>query len=207
VSTTGYGEPIQKLFKLKDGERIIAAYSLDRRVVGDISEREGYYPESYGFAATSDGYALTFGLTPFAEPSTKAGRRYAKTAAGAEVVSAALVHGEETVIAVTTGRRALFCPVEEVSYLAGAGKGVLLVRLEDDDRLLVARPVDSDDAAVVLKTSLGGEQRLTRSKQEVSSRGGKGREVIKRGKFVEVVPPTPEAPEALPPLTTPPAKA
>lgn len=203
VSTTGYGEPIQKLFKLKDRERIIAAFSLDRRIVGDLSEREGYFPETYGFAATSDGYALCFGLAPFAEPSTKSGRRYARPVQGAEVVSAALVHGEETVIAVTEGRRALLCPVEEVSYLAGAGKGVLLVRLADDDRLLVARPVEAKDEAVVLKTSLGGEQRVTRSKYEVSSRGGKGRDVIKRGKFVEVVLEPPPPPEPLPPLTSP----
>src|SRR5690606_2121531 len=156
ISTTGYGEPIQKLFKLKDGERIVAAHSLDRRVVGDLSEKEGYYPETYAFAATSNGYGLTFGLAPFAEPSTKAGRRFARPASGAEVMSAALVHGDETVIAVTEGGRALLCPVEEVSYLAGAGKGVLLVRLAEGDRLLVARPVRSDAEAVVLRTSLGG---------------------------------------------------
>ena len=39
-ASTGYGEPIQKLFKLKDGERIVAAISLDPRVVGDISAEE-----------------------------------------------------------------------------------------------------------------------------------------------------------------------
>ena len=30
-ATTGYGEPIQKLFKLKDGEKIVAAMSMDDR--------------------------------------------------------------------------------------------------------------------------------------------------------------------------------
>src|SRR5690606_36995641 len=57
-ATTGYGEPIQKLFKLKDGERILTAISLDERRVGDLSEKEGYFPETYAVAATSDGYAL-----------------------------------------------------------------------------------------------------------------------------------------------------
>src|SRR5688500_3136164 len=32
-ATTGYGEPIQKLFKLKDGEKIVAAVSMDDRVL------------------------------------------------------------------------------------------------------------------------------------------------------------------------------
>jgi DNA gyrase subunit A len=35
-ASTGYGEPIQRLFKFRDGERVIAALSLDARVVGPI---------------------------------------------------------------------------------------------------------------------------------------------------------------------------
>ena len=31
-ASTGYGEPVQKLFKLRDGEKVIAAFSLDPRV-------------------------------------------------------------------------------------------------------------------------------------------------------------------------------
>src|SRR5213593_1950160 len=35
-ASTGYGEPIQKQFKLKDGEKIVGAMSLDPRAVGPI---------------------------------------------------------------------------------------------------------------------------------------------------------------------------
>ena len=35
-ASTGYGEPIQRLFKLKDGEKIVAALSLDPRAIGDV---------------------------------------------------------------------------------------------------------------------------------------------------------------------------
>src|SRR5436190_605978 len=35
-ASTGYGEPIQKQFKLKDGEKIVAGMSLDPRVAGEI---------------------------------------------------------------------------------------------------------------------------------------------------------------------------
>jgi DNA gyrase subunit A len=35
-ASTGYGEPIQRFFKLKDGERIVGAMSLDERAIGDI---------------------------------------------------------------------------------------------------------------------------------------------------------------------------
>jgi DNA gyrase subunit A len=36
-ASTGYGEPIQRFFKLKDGEKIVGALSLDPRVVGTIA--------------------------------------------------------------------------------------------------------------------------------------------------------------------------
>src|SRR6202165_5832832 len=35
-ASTGYGEPIRRLFKLKDGEKIVGAASLDPRATGDV---------------------------------------------------------------------------------------------------------------------------------------------------------------------------
>ncbi len=44
-ASTGYGEPIQRFFKLKDGERIVGSLSLDPRVIGNIAPRkEGDVP-------------------------------------------------------------------------------------------------------------------------------------------------------------------
>src|SRR6185312_8473878 len=39
-ASTGYGEPIQRFFKLKDGERIVAAFSLDPRASGVITAKK-----------------------------------------------------------------------------------------------------------------------------------------------------------------------
>lgn len=202
-STTGYGEPIQKLFKLKDGERVVAAFSLDSRVVGDLSESSDSYPETYGLAATSDGYALTFGLSAFAEPSTKSGRRYARPRAPATVVAVRAVHGAETVIAASEKRRALLCPVQEVNYLSGPGRGVLLMRLAEGDQLLGMRAVLDDRDTLVCKTSQGGEQRINTAKYELTTRGGRGRELAKRGRFTSVVEDEPVAPEPLEVVTAP----
>jgi DNA gyrase subunit A len=38
-ASTGYGEPIQKQFKLKDGEKLVAALSLDPRVASNITAK------------------------------------------------------------------------------------------------------------------------------------------------------------------------
>lgn len=196
-ATSGYGEPIQKQFKLKDGESIVAALSLDPRAVGDLSESEESYPETFALAVQSDGYALCFGLGGFSEPSTRSGRRYARTKGEATVVALLTVQGDETVVVATSKRRALLCPLSEVSYLSGAGRGVVLIKLEDGDSVLGVIVARDDRDTLVCKTAQGGEQRINTAKYEMSHRGGRGREVIKRGSLVEVVSSTPQLPHPL----------
>lgn len=193
-ATTGYGEPIQKLFKLKDGETIVAAYSLDPRVVGSIEEREGKLPKRYAIAATSDGNGLAFGLSGFVEPSTRAGRRFAKLSEGATVLGVYLIRGKETVMVASHEKKGLLCPAGEVSYLSGPGKGVMLIKLHEEDRVVGFAVAYSADDTLVMRTSLGGEQKISPSKFDIVSRGGKGHDVIKRGQFVEMVLPAVEAP-------------
>ncbi|HEX6765239.1 MAG TPA: DNA topoisomerase (ATP-hydrolyzing) [Polyangiaceae bacterium] len=196
-ATTGYGEPIQKLFKLKDGERIVAAFSLDPRVTGELGETDEKRGKTYAVAATSDGYALTFGLAPFAEPSTRAGRRFARPADDAEVIGVERVNGGETLIAASKQRRALLCNVDEVNFLGGPGKGVILVKLEDDDTLLGIKASRGPRDVLVVETSMGGEQRIGPATYERTSRGGRGREIMKRGNLARVVVEPPEAPPNL----------
>jgi DNA gyrase subunit A len=198
-ATTGYGEPIQKLFKLKDGESIVAVASLDPRLTGSLAGDEDHYPETFAVAASSDGSALTFGLEAFVEPSTRSGRRYARLSEGAAIVGVEIVSGTETLIAVSKKRRALLCDVREVKYLASAGKGVLLIKLGDDDQLLAIKAAKDDRDTLTVKTTLGGEQRINTGRYEKTGRGGKGREVMSRGGFSEVVHEPPPAPE---PFTT-----
>ena len=137
-ASTGYGEPVQSLFKFKDGERVVAAASLDPRVNGDIkAKKEGDVPPIHAVAVTSDGYSLRFGLEPFVEVSTRTGRRFARLGQGAEVVGVSVVRGGEVVIAATRQARALLCKVDEVNFLSGPGRGVILIKLgKDDDRVL-----------------------------------------------------------------------
>jgi len=194
-ATTGYGEPIQKLFKMKDGEKIVAALSLDPRVIGDVSEREGKRPLTYGVAATSDGYSLAFGLSPFLEPSTRAGRRFAKPADGAEVVGAGKASGKEVTICATKQGRALLSPADEINYLSGPGKGVVLVKLDDKNDALVGFIVAKDKSqSLVLESSAGGERSVSPGDYKPTGRGGKGHEVLKRGTFVRAIPQAPAVP-------------
>jgi DNA gyrase subunit A len=189
-ASTGHGEPVQKLFKLRDGERVIAAFSLDPRVSGNISAKiEGDPPPVHALAVTSDGYSLRFSFEPFLEPSTRSGRRYARPSLGVEVTGVARVTGEEIVIAATQSARALLCRADEVNYLSGPGKGVILIKLtEKDDEVLGFIASTGDRDLMRVETSRGSEQTISTAKYEVTGRGGKGRELLQRGEFTRVIP-------------------
>jgi DNA gyrase subunit A len=197
-ASTGYGEPIQKQFKLKDGEKIVAALSLDSRVAGTIApKREGAEAPVHAAAVSSDGYALRFGLEGFVEPSTRTGRRFARPAEGAEIVGVAKLSGGEVLIAATAEARGILCKASEVNYLSGPGKGVMLIKLGDDDRVLGFIASSGDRDLLTVETTRGAEQTISTTKYEVTGRGGKGRELLQRGQFTRIVWPTPEAPPAL----------
>ena len=198
-ATTGYGEPIQRLFKMKDGERIVAALSLDPRVTPDIvPRRKNAKPKMHAVAVSSDGYALRFSLELFAEPSTRAGRRFARPAQGAELVGVASIDGSEIIIAATRQARAILCEVGDINFLSGPGKGVVLIKIKkDQDHVLGFVASGGYRDLLTVETSRGASQTISTVKYEVVSRGGKGRELLQRGQFSQVVP----QPVDVPPLS------
>jgi len=198
-ASTGYGEPIQRLFKLKDGERIVAAYTLDPRAVGEITaKKEGAEPKVHAIGVTSDGYTMRFSLEPFIEPSTRAGRRFARVAQGAEVVNVAKLTGGEILIAATREARGLLTRAHEVNFLSGPGRGVILIKLQSkEDRVIGFIASTGDRDLLTVETSRGGEQTISTGKYEVTGRGGKGRELLQRGQFARVLWTIPDAPPPL----------
>ena len=145
-------------------------------------------PPVHAIAVTSDGYAMRFSLQGFVEASTRSGRRYARTAEGAEVVNVGITTGEETVIAATAKARAMLCPAEEVNFLSGPGRGVILIKVADDDKVIGAIVSSGDRDLLTVETTRGGEQTISTTKYEITGRGGKGKELMQRGGFTRVVP-------------------
>jgi DNA gyrase subunit A len=193
-ASTGYGEPVQSLFKFKDGEKVVAAASLDPRVASAITpKKEGGVPPTHAVAVTSDGFSLRFSLEPFVEVSTRAGRRFARLGQGAEVVGVSIVRGGEILIAATRQARALLCKLDEVNFLSGPGRGVILIKLgTDEDKVLGFVASTGDRDLLTVETSRGAEQTISTAKYSVTSRGGRGRELLQRGEFTRVLPAAPE---------------
>ena len=201
-ASTGYGEPVQKLFKMKDGERIVSVMSLDPRVIGNIQEnpkKPNDSPEVHGFAATSNGFAMRFGLDQFVEPSTRTGRRFARVAPEHEVIGVEAVHGTETILAITADCRAMVCPAVEINYLSGAGKGVTLIKVAKTDKVLGFKASAADRDLLVVETNRGAQKTISTAKYRITARGGRGLEIQKNGKISAIISEPIKTPDPLEP--------
>jgi len=187
-ASSGHGVPVQKLFKFKDGERVIAAVGTDPRVMPEFGHPkpelgEGYEePYPHIMAVTKRGMSLRFTLWAHREPSTTRGRMFGRLGQGEggtdEFVSAFKVYAEDDVCAVSHEGRVLCCNAQDVNLLSGAGKGVIFMRLDQGDHVLAAF---LSSTPVVIEKSSGGTQKLSGEDRERTARGGKGRAAFKRG--------------------------
>ncbi|HJY79603.1 MAG TPA: DNA gyrase C-terminal beta-propeller domain-containing protein, partial [Candidatus Binatia bacterium] len=196
-----YGEPIQTLFNFQDGERVVMA----TLAVGEASPANGksgdtandteqgeLFPDANEeneqaesqpqtdsplyLLATAQG--LGFRFRPNLEETTRSGRKVARLSDDDEVVSIEPVNSGRAICASAAGKMLAFA-VEDVSELSGPGRGVILMRLDEDDRLIGA--VTSSPGHGVIVTKSDGDEREVRLKDiPLGHRAGKGQRVLKR---------------------------
>lgn len=175
-ASTGYGDPIQKLCKFDDGERVVGALTLDARLA---------IPTQL-LAVSALGMSLRFALAPHTETSTRNGRRYAKPAEGDEIVGVQPCRDKDLVAVLSRNTNALVCKATEVTELAGPGRGVTLIKLSDGDRVMAFACGDGS-TTIEYETEKARALKLTAGRYEVTSRGGRGREMAKKDRVQTVV--------------------
>jgi DNA gyrase subunit A len=188
-ATAGYGEPIAKFFKLADQVKVIAAVSSDPRFTPKEEEaRNGEPPPPYLLVVTAQGQTLRTPLVPFRVESTKVGRRYVRLNDGDRVVLVTVPREEKTIYLASANGRVLHFAIDEINILSGVGKGVMGIKLDDDDTCIGAALMGGRFDKFVLEMSNGKTMEFGPAKYELVSRGGKGYEAVKRLSFVRVVP-------------------
>jgi DNA gyrase subunit A len=205
-SSTGYGDPVQKLFKLDDGERMVACLSFDPRALAVPPPTEGAEEAADGGAAsgptprapaepqpplalaiTKSGFGFRFSLRPHREPSTRSGRRYAKPKEGDEVMAVMVVGDDDAVVCASADGHVLGVPVSEIPALSGPGRGVIVMDVEEGERLVGAVPALSKNERVTLETEKGKPKEVKLA-EVLGRRANKGTAIVKRDRFTRVVP-------------------
>ncbi|MEL7368518.1 MAG: DNA topoisomerase (ATP-hydrolyzing) [Myxococcota bacterium] len=201
-ASTGYGDPVQKLFKFDDKEALVGVASFDPRSIA-LAEDEEVYEDGtptppYGVAVTKMGYAMRFSLWPHREPSNRSGRKFCRLKADDAVVSVFIQHEEEEegyVIAVTDDGHAIAVALEEIPVLAGPGRGNMLIKVAESAEVLTAALVPKKrTGSVVVRTDKGKKYELF-ADGLLANRGGRGKAVVKRARFATVDHPVLEVPE------------
>ncbi len=195
-ASRGYGEPVQRFFKFRDGERVLAAILFDKKLLKRIGSAESSDESvELGLGVSSSGYTFRSPLYFFAEPSTRAGRRFARLKEGEEVIGFhRVVAGDTVVLASRTGRVILFA-ADDVNVLSGPGRGVIGIKLDAKDRVIGSAISRQKSKGLRAYTTGGRKVDVTPRSYRISSRGGKGVEVIKRGGLARVERPPIELPE------------
>lgn len=189
-ATTGYGEPVQRHYNFKAGERIVGILSHDpRNLPQDKSELtlnlENEVGGPYGVAVTKKGRGLRFALKNYADVSTKNGRKCVRVTGEFDGVVAVWLSDETEYVGIASRKgNILSYPVNEIAVVRSAGKGFLAMKLHPDDEIMAFGLAKSIYEGPEVVTSQGRAETARYSKFK-GRRGGKGALVIRRGFFAE----------------------
>jgi DNA gyrase subunit A len=195
-ASTGHGAPVQKLFKLDDGERIVRMIGMDPRVLDVPPEEEGVEEPlgPYVVGVSRSGQCMRMSLRPHREPSTRSGRRFMRVGDDDEVLYVGLDADDAKLACASKKGRVLICPASEVSLLSGPGKGVRLIKLDGEDELVGAKLLYAASDTLLVEKESGTELSISTRKYHVVSRGGKGHAMFQRGSISRVVMEVPAVP-------------
>lgn len=188
-ASSGYGEPINKFFRLNDRAKIIMMVTTDERFTMPSKPGKGDEPTPpYILVVTSQGQVLRTPLMPHRIASTKTGRMYVRLNENDKVVNVFVVNKEKSMMLASKFGHIIHFPVDEVNVLSGVGKGVMGIKLADDDHCLGGVVISNKDDFMQVETTGGKTMDFKPSKYEVVSRGGKGFEAVKRSEFSKIIP-------------------
>ncbi len=203
-STSGYGDPVQKLFDFSDRERIVGVVSMDSRVLPSPTVEPSADLELFGgdgeslpvgpfvVGVSSSGLSVRLLLDAFRDPSTRTGRTFMKLDKGDQVLSAFPAGGDENACLASQEGHVLIFPVRQIPVFRSAAKGVIGMKLSPKDRVLGFVLSNAAREGLEIETNRGRREIVRTTKFEVTQRGNRGRQIIKRGHISRVVPGTVE---------------
>lgn len=184
--SSGYGEPLAKHVRMKDGVTVVAAISTDARFTPEdvVPEDSGSPPHL--LVATAAGQVMRVSLSTFRQPSTKVGRKFCRLRAGDRVVHVELIREHTTMFLATEMARIIHFSIDDVPVLSGPGIGVKGIKMEAGDKVLGAKLLSRPSDTLRVLNNNGTKVSFGQMKYNVTSRAGKGVKTSQRNLFVEI---------------------
>ncbi|NBY02095.1 MAG: DNA topoisomerase, partial [Planctomycetes bacterium] len=121
--------------------------------------------------------------------STKAGRMYVRLNENDRVVNVFIVNKEKSLMLASKSGHIIHFSIDEVNILSGVGKGVIGIKLDEEDCCLGGVVISGKDDFLTVETTNGKTMEFRPGKYEMVTRGGKGFEAVKRSEFAKIIPP------------------
>ncbi len=202
ASTTGYGEPVQKMFRFGDGEQIISALVLKKEEAESAalpgSSGSGPEQEAFSFAQnggkkapgasstkekefllfTSRGYGFRISQSQFGM-TKKIGKRLIRLGENDALQGVVPIDASLLLLISEQGYGTFFL-TNEVPQLNSSSKGVILQKIPESDALRVAKTVNKQ-AKISVCTEDGKTRQVDVAALTIGSRAKRGVKVVKRG--------------------------
>ena len=197
---TGFGEPVQNLFKFADGEKVISMLSLDPAELAAIGHtftgndfkkssrqtRLSFADEKKGglegMVIGNSGYGFRFPLSNLIE-TTRSGRKLMTLKGDDKVIGFSLVTGDHLFMAAINGK-GIVIPIEQVTLLSGVGMGSRLMKMTNS--LLAGFKVTNKNGNSTITLEDGKTKKINIKDIRVTNRGGQGVIISKRKKITAI---------------------
>ncbi len=187
-SGSGFGEPVQHLFKFGDGERPVTAMNLTTVFTGTpAGEGTDKQPELAlaprevtALTVSAHGIGFAFDLSPFNAATTRAGKKFAGVKEGDSILGVDILD-LPNILFLTSEGKAVVVAAKDVPVLTGAGKGVKLVNVKNGEVALF-RAVRKGEQVKVIDDK-GKEKVIDLKSFGVMTRGSVGLKAVKAVKF------------------------
>jgi len=182
---SGFGEPIQSLFKFTDGEKVIGMIRLPAAAEEDNENGQstlGFEDEAEFMVASANGFGFRFPITNLGE-TTRSGRKIMSLKNDDRMIGFAPVTHDHLFLATAKGK-AVVIATEQITQLTGSGKGVILMK-PGDSQLIGFKFVTLKDK-VTLAFDSGKDNQITVKSVRLCNRGSQGVIVSKRKTIVKI---------------------
>jgi DNA gyrase subunit A len=195
---SGFGEPVQHLFKFGDGERPVTAMNLTTLLSGTAAaplageeekgKKKGKKKEEagkpsiiMGISVSAKGVGFKFDLSMFNAITTRAGKKFAGVKPGDSIMGVDIIDLTH-VLFLTSEGKAVVIAAKDVPLLSGAGKGVKLVNVKSGEIALFRVVRKGEQVKVIDEKSR--EKVIDLKDYGVMKRGAVGLKTVKAMRFV-----------------------
>ena len=159
---TSRGKPINRLIGITEEEKVCSVINVKE-----------FSPEKYIMLFSRKGYVKKSSLAAFSRPRVN-GIIAADVREGDALIEAQITDGENEIILGTTLGKAIKFSEKDVREIGRTGRGVIGIRLDDDDIVVGADIITKDDKFILTVTENGIGKKSELSLYRLQGRGGKG---------------------------------